>query len=159
MPSLLYQDAYITCSCIDSTVTLTYQSVEAAGAIGKAQGESWINALTTLQSIDFQMLRFVLNSSGAHFKEPMEGLYYLNAVAEKLWAFRRQGIHLQVYCPDWLYGGMAMVLASAAHEITLESHAQMGLFGSKILKTHATTPIPTLDLKPKHLKLSRLSQG
>lgn len=147
----------ITCSHSGTTVTLIYQSPKAAGAIGKAQGEAWLNALDALQTLHFQTLRLELNSSGAHFGEPMEGLAHLNAIAEKLWAFRRQDIHIQVQCPGWLYGGMAMILASVAHEIILKPQAQMGLFGSKLLKLSANSLIPDTKFNPTHLKLTRLS--
>lgn len=154
---LIYQDTYTTCHLVGSNVTLNFHSPQAAGAIGQAQGESLQAALNALQAVGFQTLSIKLNSAGAHFGEPMEGLFHLNAIAESLWHFRNQGIAIHVDCSGWLYGGMAMILASVAHEIALGEQAHMGLFGPKVLGDNHTGPVPALNFQPEHLHLSRLS--
>jgi acetyl-CoA carboxylase beta subunit len=154
---LVYQDTYTTCHLAGSNVTLNFHSLQAAGAIGQAQGESLQTALRALQAIDFQTLNLELNSAGAHFGEPMEGLFHLNDLEESLWHYRNRGIAIHVHCSGWLYGGMAMILASVAHEITLGEQAHMGLFGPKVLGNNNTGPVPALDLQPEHLHLSRLN--
>ena len=85
----------------------------------------------------------------------MEGLFYLNALAEALWTLRNQGIIIHVHCPGWPYGGMAMILASVAHEITLAPQASMGLFGSRVSGNTLPKPVPDLDFQPEHLHLER----
>ena len=155
MEPALYQDEFITCTVTQEVAALTYQSTPAAGAIGKAQGESWLEALSCLQSVSLQELRLVLNSAGAHFGEPMEGLFHLNAIAEELWALRNRGVKITVECPGWLYGGMAMVLTSVAHQIVLHPQAHMGLFGPKVLGQTSFEPIPAVKYQPSHLELTR----
>ena len=157
MSTTIYQDAYITCTLADQIVTLTYQSAAAAGSIGKAQGESWQAAIEALQDADFQQLNLELNSAGAHFGEPLEGLFHLNHIAEGLWQFRNRGVRVEVICPGWLYGGMAMVLASVANQITLSPDAHMGLFGPKVQGSETPGAIPASDFQPEHLQLTRLT--
>lgn len=154
---LIYQDPYTTCHLAGNKVMLNFHSPQAAGAIGQAQGESLQKALNALQAVEFQTLSLELNSAGAHFGEPMEGLFHLNALAETLWQFRNRGIAIHVHCSGWLYGGMAMILASVAHEITLSAQAHMGLFGPKVLGDSNAGPVPALDFQPEHFHLSRLS--
>jgi acetyl-CoA carboxylase beta subunit len=155
---LLYQDAYVSCTVVGHQAALSFHSEQAAGAIGQAQGESIQKALTLLKEHSITALKLTLNSAGAHFKEPLEGLFYLNVLAESLWQLRQQGIKIQVHCPGWLYGGMALILASVAQEITLHPQARMGLLGPK-LSGHMpgeSNPTPALDFQPEHLELKRL---
>lgn len=154
--ALLYQDAYTTCHLSGDTATLIFHSELAAGAIGQAQGESQQKALDTLERKDFKALQLTLNSAGAHFGEPMEGLFHLNAIAESLWVLRNRGIAIHVNCPGWLYGGMAMILASVAHEITLHPQAHMGLFGPRVSGESNANLTPAQDFQQEHLHLTRL---
>lgn len=143
-------------------VTLTYHSPVAAGAIGQAQGASWQKALKVLEqhqdTSGFQQLKLELDSAGAHFGEPLEGLFYLNVIIEALWRFRQKGVEIEVHSPGWLYGGMAMGLASVAHRMTLGPETHMGLFGPKVLGHKAVSPIPSVNCSPNHLQLTRLTQ-
>jgi acetyl-CoA carboxylase beta subunit len=153
---LIYQDAFTRCHLSDSQVILIFDSKEAAGAIGQAQGQSLLRALDGIQTHSFQTLSLQLNSAGAHFGEPLEGLFHLNAIVEALWQLRNRGVVIQVDCVGWLYGGMAMILASVADEITLHEQAHMGLFGPKVHGNQAAGPLPALNFKPKQLQLNRI---
>jgi acetyl-CoA carboxylase beta subunit len=161
LETLVYQDVYITCTLAGGAAKLSYYSEHAAGAIGKAQGESWelaLDSLKNLSSDQLQTLHLTVNSAGAHFGEPMEGLFHLNVIAESLWELRNQGVRISVECPGWLYGGMAMVLASVAHEIVLHPQAHMGLFGPKVLGENVPGSIPAVGTQPDKLSLLRLPE-
>ncbi len=135
---------------------LVFTSQAAAGAIGKAQGEALRDALTSLKQKKLRQLVLWINSSGAHFEEPMQGLAYLNVFLEALWKFRAKGVRIRVVCDGWLYGGMAMMLAAAAHEIVLSESASMGLFGGKVLQGQVEL-VPKVDFQTKHLQLKRIT--
>ncbi|HEY9687660.1 MAG TPA: hypothetical protein V6C52_11855 [Coleofasciculaceae cyanobacterium] len=125
-----YRDS-LACSLIDGDqgyLVYTADTV-AAGAVGQAQGEALLTALNALQSLGIRTLELRINSSGAHFKDPMEGLWHLNAFLEALWAFHARGIRIITRCDGWLYGGMAMALTAVSDEIMLGPQAHIGLLG------------------------------
>jgi acetyl-CoA carboxylase beta subunit len=121
----------LACSLIDGDqgyLVYTGDAV-AAGAIGKAQGEALVAALDALQGSGIRTLELHINSSGAHFQEPMEGLWHLNAFLEALWAFHARGVRILTRCDGWIYGGMAMALTTVSDEILLGEKARIGLLG------------------------------
>jgi acetyl-CoA carboxylase beta subunit len=121
----------LACSLIDGDqgyLIYTGDTV-AAGAIGKAQGEALLAALDALQGSGIRTLELHINSSGAHFQKPMEGLWYLNAFLEALWALHASGVRIITRCDGWLYGGMAMALTAVSDEIMLGEKARIGLLG------------------------------
>lgn len=142
----------------NATGYLLYRSTDSAGAVGKAQGEALLTALQALESEDIKELFLLINSAGANFHEPMEGLFYLNEFLGALWNFRLRGIRIITVSVGWLYGGMALSLAAVSHEIRLSENARMGLFGSKILKD-APLKTPAETFQPPHLKLERLKES
>lgn len=152
---LIYEDNQVCLWIDDETARLFYVSCHAAGAIGQAQGESLLHALQLLEKQPVQRLYLHINSSGANFKEPLTGLFYLNAFLEALWQHRTAGMHLGLIVTAWLYGGMAMALASVVHEIVLAPSANMGLFGHRVSGKTNEAFIPLARFQPKHLNLLR----
>jgi acetyl-CoA carboxylase beta subunit len=153
-----YQDAY---SCVrvqdDSNAFLFFASAHAAGAIGKVQGESLLKAIESLYAHPVRTLQIHINSAGANFYEPMEGLFYLNALLEALWQLRASGTHIRVISSGWLFGGMALALASVATEIILGKSVCMGLLGKRVSGNAHETPIPVASFQPASFKLVRTS--
>lgn len=154
---VVYRDAQVFAAVQAQTGWLAYHVAQAAGAIGKAQGESLLKALEVVSQASVKTLRLSLNSSGAHFQEPMEGLFYLNAFLEALWRFRERGIHITVISDGWLYGGMAMALSAVAHEVVLSESAAMGLLGSRVLAQDTNGPMPNLEFQPPQTSLRRVN--
>jgi acetyl-CoA carboxylase beta subunit len=140
-----------------ATARFFYQSATAAGAVGAAQGESLLQVLKHLNADQVQCLCVHINSAGAHFKEPMAGLFYLNAFLEALWQLRAQGMHIRAVVPGWLYGGMAMAIAAVAQEIVLAPTANMGLLGRRVRRECQTEQslTPTVGFHAKHISLLR----
>lgn len=139
---VVYSDAY-ACALLDGqTGWLVYYGHQAAGAIGHDQGESLLNAVRCLPINALQRLVIGMNSAGAHFQQPMEGLAYLNEWLEALWAWKAQGVEIIVLSDGWVYGGMALALASVAHTIYLTESANMGLFGTLVLKQAERQAVP-----------------
>lgn len=122
----------LACSLVDdSQGYLVYLSAESAGAVGKIQGEALLAALAALEAESIEALELHINSAGAHFNEPMEGLWHLNAFLEALWGFRSRNIRIVAVSDGWLYGGMAMALCAVAHEIRKDRQAIVSLFGRR----------------------------
>lgn len=137
---------------------LYYRSTHAAGAIGMCQGEALLSALMDLEDAGCQTLVLAGNSAGAHFEEPMQGLFYLNALIESLTQLRANGVRIILATDGWLYGGAAMAAAACAEEIRLGPQARMGLFGPKVFEAaDVTGSIPDGGFQPGALNLQRLS--
>jgi acetyl-CoA carboxylase beta subunit len=156
--NLAYEDPLVRVWVDCDSTRLFYLSDHAAGAIGQAQGMSLLQALEALEQQPIQQLTLHINSSGANFREPLAGLFYLNKLTETLWQFRAKGLYLRLIVPGWLYGGMAMGLASVVHEVILAPSASMGLLGHRVSGQTNDVPIPSVTFQPKHLKLLRLPE-
>lgn len=128
----LFADEWVRCLRDGETTYLVYQPAPFAGAVGEAQGASLLQALRHVEPATTQTLLLWLNAAGAHFTEPMAGLYYLNAFLEELWRLKSQGVAIKMRCDRYLYGGMALTAAAVADEIMLTKEAQFGLLGRRI---------------------------
>lgn len=155
--TLCYQEAILSVRVHDKVAFFFYTEAQSAGAIGKAQGEAWLKALVSIQDEPLQCLQIHVNSAGAHFKEPLEGLFYLNSILEVLWQVRFRGIAIRVVSTGWLYGGMAMALTTVANEIILGTETTMGLLGKRVSGCQLKTEIPVASFRPEHLELIRSS--
>jgi acetyl-CoA carboxylase beta subunit len=155
--TLIYQDSRVCLLREGNTARLFYRSASAAGAVGHAQGESLLQALRVVETQTVQQLCLHVNSSGANFREPMAGLFYLNAILEALWQCRIRGLYIRVLVSGWLYGGIAMAIASVAQEVVLSPTATMGLLGHRVRGEGQTEQslIPTVGFQPEHLNLGR----
>ncbi len=152
----LYADENVRLSCKAQQAYLLFCSSASAGAIGKAQGEAFSKALLLLETEDFRALTLFVNSAGAHFGEPMEGLLALNRLLENLWGLRARRVYIRVVCDGWLYGGMGMLVAAVAHEVLLTPEASWGLLGSRVTGQEILVPTPLQSFQPCHLKLKRM---
>lgn len=155
---LVYSDANVSFALKEKAAWLVYHAAQAAGAVGKAQGESLLHAMEVLHHQPLhtiQTLIFCGDSAGAHFEEPMEGLFHLNAFLESLWQLRNQGVRITVVSEGWLYGGMAMALSTVAQEIVLSESCNMGLFGSRVLAEQTVDQVPSGTDLPTGLRFIR----
>lgn len=152
----LYKDGNVRLFEGPQSACLLLYSTSSAGAIGKVQGESFAKALNILAEAELRQLTLLVNSSGAHFEEPMEGLLALNTMLETLWRLRSQSVNIRVVCNGWLYGGMGMLVAAVAHEVILTPQASWGLLGRRVTGQENVGSIPVNSLQPPHLLLQRV---
>jgi|GEM_PF-3593962 len=152
----LYADENVRLACKEQQAYLLFCSSASAGAIGKAQGEAFSQALSRLESEDFRALTLFVNSAGAHFGEPMEGLLALNGLLESFWGLRARRVYICAICDGWLYGGMGMLVATVAHEVLLTPEASWGLLGSCVTGRENLAPIPLQCFQPSHFHLHRM---
>lgn len=139
--------------------TLTYRCREAAGAIGRRQGEALLAGLSALEATGCRTLTLRLSSAGAHFGEPLQGLLWIDRLIRRLGDLQAQGMILRIECDGWLYGGMAMASAACADTLVLASDARLGLFGRQVLPTESQGLLPEEGFEPPGLTLVRLPDG
>ncbi len=145
---VLYESADTRVTGADGVIRLEYHCREAAGAIGRRQGESLLQALAAIEATECHTLLVAANSAGAHFGEPMQGLDAIDRIIGKLWALKTRGARLVFYSDGWLYGGMALTAAACADEIVLGPRARMGLFGQRVSGQAAAIILPPEGFQP-----------
>ena len=140
---MLYESPDVLAMTRGDTAYLLYRAGQSAGAVGMSQGEALLSALMDIEDAECAALVIGINSAGAHFEEPMQGLFYLNNWIETLHAFKRKGLYLTVVSDGSLYGGAAMAMAACADAIRLGPDARMGLLGPKVSGVTDDALLPT----------------
>lgn len=133
---------------------LSFNGSPAAGALGKHQGQQLCQALQQAKNLakGFETLNVIMDSSGAHLKEPLEGLQVVNEILEMLWCIRKMGKRIQVIIPNRCYGGASILIGTAAHKIILGANARLGLIGSRITGSPDLTPNTQTVSRIPHLR-------
>lgn len=143
-PEVLHQDDWTYLITANQEAWLFYRDDYRAGAVGQAQGQALVTALTQVTG-SIKILNLIINSSGADVTDPLEGLYWLNEILEVLCQLKKAGITLKARISHGVFGGMGIALTTVVDKFILTDKASIGLLGPKILEIEAH-PIPQQGL-------------
>ncbi len=114
------------------TLWVSIDGQNQSGALGKHSGKALLRSLSDADSK--QNLVLLMDSAGAHLKEPLHGLKAVNRLLERLWELKSQKLKIIAIIPCFAYGGTALSLCTTSDQIILGPQAQISLLGPGLFK-------------------------